>query len=78
MAKKSVPAAEQHAAGKAQQLLDAIVTVKRLQAFVEGHGGLEKALEEVAKVQELTKLTGGFEPLKQAIEIIGKETTPAA
>jgi hypothetical protein len=74
MAKKIAPAPEKQIAGKPnKQLLDAIVAVKRLQAYIEGHGGLEEALGEVAKVQELTALTGGFDSLKQALEAVGKE-----
>jgi hypothetical protein len=76
MAKKAAPP-KKPAADSNKQLVDAIVTVKRLQDFVKNHDGLEKAMNEVACVQSLVKLTGGFEQLKQALEIIGREEAPA-
>jgi hypothetical protein len=74
--KKVVPATKKETEGEGQQLVDAIVTVKHLQDFVHAHGGVEKALEAVVKVHELMQLTGGFEQLKQALEIVGKGPAP--
>jgi hypothetical protein len=73
MAKKA-PAPKAQAADSTKQLVDAIITVKRLQDFIHEHGNLERAVEAVARVQGLIDLTGGFGPLKQALEIIGRES----
>jgi hypothetical protein len=54
-----------------KQLIDAIVTVKNLQDFIQSHGGVEKAIEAVARVRSMIELTGGFEPLNQALAIVG-------
>ena len=59
-----------------KQLVDAIVAVKQLQNFIKEHGGLEKALAAVARVKELVELTSGFDPLQQALAIVGKEDGP--
>jgi hypothetical protein len=69
--KKAIPTAKTN--DTTSQLIDAIVTVKHLQAFVESHGGLEKAVAEVTKVNGLIKMTGGFDQLKQALEVVGKK-----
>jgi hypothetical protein len=75
MAKK-VPAPKKPTPDSTQQLIDAIVAVKRLQEFIRDHGGLEKSLDAVAGVHELVELTGGFDSLKQALETVGNETAP--
>ena len=74
-AKKPAPA---KVAEKTQCLVNAIVTVKQLQNFIQGHGGLENAISQVTRVQELVKMTGGFEELKEAVSIVGKVDTPQA
>jgi hypothetical protein len=58
----------------AQRLVDAIATVKRLQEFIQEHGGLEKAFGTVVSVCQLMESTGGFEQLKESLEIVGKDT----
>jgi hypothetical protein len=75
MAKKTA-AAKKPVAGGSQQLIDAIATVKQLQDFVKEHGTAEKALAAAIRVHGLIQMTGGFEQLKQALEIVGQE--PAA
>jgi hypothetical protein len=77
MKKKTPPAEKKPAAEANTTLVEAIVTVKHLQDFVKNQGSLEKALGEVAKVAELVGMTGGFAQLKQALEIVGQEETPA-
>jgi hypothetical protein len=77
MAKKAA-APKKPAAESTKQLVDAIVTVKALQDYIKENGGLEKALDAVNKVYKLIELTGGFEQLKQALEIVGKDEVPAA
>jgi hypothetical protein len=74
MAKKT-PAAKPATDGS-KQLMDAIATVRQIQEFIKERGSLEAALAAVARVQGLTAMTGGFEPLKQALEIVGKESAP--
>jgi hypothetical protein len=74
MAKKT-PAPAKKTDGS-QNLIDAIATVKQLQDFVGEHGTVEKALAAVVRVQGLVEMTGGFESLKQALEIVGQ--TPAS
>jgi hypothetical protein len=76
MAKKPA-AAKKPVADSTKQLVDAIVTVKSLQDFINDHGGVEKAVEAVARVGSLVKLTGGFDPLLEALKIVGGPT-PAA
>ena len=73
MAKKT-PAAKKPADDATKQLVDAIVTVRHLQEFIKEHGSLEKALDAVAKVYGLMKLTGGVEQLRQALNIVGAES----
>jgi len=72
MAKK-VPAVKKPEADSTKNLIDAIVTVKHLQDFVRQHGGVEKAMDAVARVRQMVTLTGGFDQLQQALEIVGKE-----
>jgi hypothetical protein len=59
-----------------QNLVDAIVTVRHLQDFIKEHGGLEQALAAVDRVRKLIELTGGFDQLKEALEVVGRETVP--
>ena len=75
MAKKT-PAAKKPATESSKQLIDAIATVKQLQDFVNEHGTVEKALAAAVRVQGLIEMTGSFHPLKQALEIVGKEPAP--
>ena len=76
MAKK-VSVVKQPVPDSTKQLIDAIVAVKRLQEFIRDHGSLEKSLQAVAHVHELTLLTGGFDALKQALETVGGDAAPA-
>jgi hypothetical protein len=76
MAKKAA-AQKQAATGSSQQLIDAIATVKQLQDFVNEHGTLEKALAAAVRVHGLIEMTGGFEQLKRALEIVGRDDTPS-
>ncbi len=75
MAKKAA-APKKTESGSTQNLVAAIKTVKQLQDFVKECGGVDKALEGVARVNGLIELTGGVGQLKQALEIVGRE--PAA
>ena len=61
---------------KTKNLVEAIVTVRNLQDFIKDRGGLEPALGTVARVGDLVALTGGFEDLKAALEIVGRENAP--
>jgi hypothetical protein len=70
MAKKAPAPAKKTDGSK--NLIDAIATVKQLQDFVREHGTVEKALAAVVRVQGLVEMTGGFEALKQALEIVGQ------
>lgn len=72
MAKK-LPVAAKTTSGNSKQLLEAIVTVRQLQEFIREHGTLEKALAAATRVNGLIKLTGSFEQLKEALEIVGTE-----
>jgi len=74
MAKKAAPAKKPEPEGT-KQLVDAIITVKHLQAFIQRHGGVDKALEAVACVDQLIALTGSVAQLRQALEIVGREPT---
>jgi hypothetical protein len=74
MAKKSAP--HKPTADSSKQFIDAIAAVKQLQDFVKEHGSLEKALAAAVRVHGLIEMTGGFERLKQALEIIGQECGP--
>ena len=75
MAKKT-PAAKKPTTASCKQLIDAIATVKQLQDFVKEHGTLEKALAAAVRVHGLIEMTGGFDQLKQALEIVGQEPAP--
>ena len=59
------------------KLVEAIITVRNLQDFIRDRGGVEPALGTVARVSDLVALTGGFDELKAALEIVGRDT-PAA
>ena len=72
MAKKT-PAPVKTPSNQSKQLLDAIVTVRQLQEFIREHGTLEKALDAAVRVNALIKMTGGFDQLKEALEVVGKE-----
>jgi hypothetical protein len=82
MARKVVAAPKKPAVEKAPEctnkLIDAIVAVRHLQDFIKENGGLEKAVGVVARVEELVKLTGSFEQLKEALAIVGKEEAAPA
>jgi len=82
MAKKAAvvkkPEVSSTASTKSQNLVEAIVTVRNLQDFIKDRGGLEAALGTVTRVGDLIALTGGFVELKAALEIVGRENTPAA
>ena len=73
MAKKA-SAPKQPATGGSQQLIDAIATVKQLQDFIKEHGDVERALAAAAHVHGLIEMTGGFDALKQALAIVGKDS----
>jgi len=80
MAKKAVVAKKPEVVSqsdKTKNLVEAIVTVRNLQDFIKDRGGLEAALGTVARVGDLVTLTGGFEDLKAALEIVGREGAPA-
>ncbi len=80
MAKKAAVAKKPEVpsqANKTQNLVEAIVTVRNLQDFIKDRGGLEPALSTVARVADLVAMTGGFAELKAALEIVGRESTPA-
>ena len=77
MAKKAVAAPKKpEASAPNKQLVDAIITVKSLQDFIQQHGGVSQALSAVSGVQKLVELTGSFNALTQALSIVGGE--PAA
>jgi len=61
-----------------KQLVEAIVTVRTLQDFIKQRDGLDAALGTVTRVAELVAMTGSFADLKAALEIVGREATPAA
>jgi hypothetical protein len=73
MAKKAPPPKK---AEGSQQLIEAIATVKQLQDFVKEHGNVERAIATATRVNGLIEMTGSFQQLKQALEIVGQE--PAA
>ena len=56
--------------------MDAIATVRQIQEFIKERGTLEAAQAAVMRVQGLIEMTGGFDSLKQALEIVGKESAP--
>jgi hypothetical protein len=49
-----------------------------LQDFIHQHGSLEKALEAVARVNQLIGLTGGVSQLNAALQIVGGESASQA
>ena len=61
-----------------KQLVEAIVTVRTLQDFISERGGLETALGTVTRVADLVAMTGSFNDLKSALEIVGREGAPTA
>jgi hypothetical protein len=71
MAKKTP--APKKSSDDSKNLIDAIATVKQLQDFVKEHGNAEKALAAAVRVHGLIEMTGGFNQLKQALEIVGQE-----
>jgi hypothetical protein len=75
MAKKSTPV-KPESTSATQNLVDAIVTVKHLQEYIQQHGGLENALAAIERVHKLVSLTGTFERLTEALEIVGRPIPP--
>jgi hypothetical protein len=75
MAKKT-PAPKKATTDSNKNLIDAIATVKQLQDFVKEHGNVEKALAAAVRMQGLIEMTGGFDQLKQALEIVGQQSAP--
>jgi hypothetical protein len=61
-----------------KQLVEAIVTVRTLQEFIRERGGLDSALGTVTRVADMVSMTGSFEDLKAALEIVGREGSPSA
>jgi hypothetical protein len=81
MAKKAAVAKKPEGASAAdhsKQLVEAIVTVRTLQDFIKERGGLEAALGTVTRVADLVCMTGSFDDLKAALEIVGREGAPKA
>jgi hypothetical protein len=72
MAKKT--SAPKKTTSGSKQLIEAIAAVKQLQDFVKEHGTVEKALAAAVRVHGLIEMTGGFDQLKQALEIVGQES----
>ena len=80
MAKKAAVAKKPETATSSEhskQLVEAIITVRTLQDFVKERGGLEAALGTVTRVADLVTMTGSFNDLKAALEIVGRETAPS-
>lgn len=75
MAKKA-PAPKKPTTDGSQQLIEAVAAVIQLQDFIKEHGTLEKALAAAVRVHGLIEMAGGFDRLKQALEIVGKEAAP--
>jgi hypothetical protein len=73
MAKKT-PTPRKTTPDSSKTLIDAIATVKQLQDFVKDHGTVETALAAAVRVHGLIEMTGGFDQLKQALEIVGQES----
>jgi hypothetical protein len=69
---KKAPTPKKPTSDSSKCLIDAIATVKQLQDFVQEHGSAEKALAAATRVHGLIKMTGGFDQLKQALEIVGQ------
>jgi hypothetical protein len=80
MAKKAAVAKKPEVttpAEKTKVWVDAIVAVRNLDSFIKDRGGLEAALGTVDRVADLVALTGSFEDLKSALEIVGREISTA-
>jgi hypothetical protein len=73
---KRTPAVKKPVASNTNPLIDAIATVKQLQDFVKEYGNAEKAIATATRVYGLIQMTGGFDSLKQALEIVGKDPEP--
>lgn len=79
MAKKTVaPAPKKPDSAPNKQLVDAIITVKSLQEFIQQHGCVASALEAVGSVRRLVELTGGFDALAEALKIVGGQSAECA
>lgn len=75
MAKKTVaPAPKKPDSAPNKQLVDAIITVKSLQEFIQQHGCVDRALDAVGGVRRLVELTGGFDALTEALKIVGGQS----
>ncbi len=80
MAKKAATLKKPEGASTAEQskqLVEAIATVRNLQDFIKDRGGLEAALGTVTRVADLVCMTGSFDDLKAALEIVGREDSPS-
>jgi hypothetical protein len=80
MAKKAAAAKKPEgttSSDHSKQLVEAIVTVRTLQDFIHERGGLEPALGTVTRVADLVSMTGSFNDLKSALEIVGRESSPS-
>ena len=78
MAKKAAAAPKKpESSAPNKQLVDAIITVKSLQDFIQQHGGVAQALSAVTSVQKLVDLTGGFTALTQSARHCRRRTGPA-
>jgi hypothetical protein len=64
------------AADRSQDFIAAIATVKQLQDFIKEHGSLEHAQAAAVRVHRLIEMAGGFDRLRQALDIVGQEPTP--
>jgi hypothetical protein len=73
---KKTAAPKKATTSNSNQLLEAIAAVKQLQDFVKEHGTVDKALDAAVRVHGLIEITGGFDQLKQALEIVGQEADP--
>ena len=62
------------AADHSKQLVEAIATVRNLQEFIKERGGLDAALGTITRVSDLVCMTGSFDDLKAALEIVGGES----
>ena len=76
MAKKTIaPAPKKPDSAPNKQLVDAIITVKSLQEFIQQHGCVDRALDAVGGVRRLVELTGGFDALTEALKIVGGQSS---
>jgi len=81
MAKKAAAVKAPNVAAPSEKtlvLVEAIVAVRNLDSFIKDRGSLEAALGTVSRVGDLVALTGGFEELKAALEIVGRDGGPSA